>query len=87
MFSQFEEGGLLSKYRNGTEIGDKYDKNLTLPPFISKDKMDEMSSVNKYDAKPMFMYMLEDICDGIQSHPSINRRESRYKIRNIIKKM
>ena len=29
--------------------------------------------------------MLEDISDSNQSHPSINRREARYKIRNIIK--
>ena len=24
--------------------------------------------------------MLEDICDGSQSHPNVNQRESRYKI-------
>ena len=24
--------------------------------------------------------MLEDICDGSQSHTNVNRRESRYKI-------
>ena len=29
--------------------------------------------------------MLEDICDGSQSHPNVNRREERYKIRDYIK--
>ena len=29
--------------------------------------------------------MLEDIRDGSQSHPSINRIEARYKIRDCIK--
>ena len=30
--------------------------------------------------------MLEDIYDGIQYHPRVNRREARYKIRNCIKR-
>ena len=30
--------------------------------------------------------MLEDICVVSESHPSINRRESRYKIRDHIKR-
>ena len=29
--------------------------------------------------------MLEEICDGNQSHPSVNRRKSCYKIRDCIK--
>ena len=29
--------------------------------------------------------MLEDICDGIQTHPNVNRREARYKIRDHIR--
>ena len=29
--------------------------------------------------------MLEDIRDGSQSHPDVNRRDTRYKIRNRIK--
>ena len=30
--------------------------------------------------------MLEGICDGSQSHPKLNRREARYKIRDPIRK-
>ena len=37
----------------------------------------------------MILYLpewLKDIRDGSQSHPGVNRRESRYKIRDLIKK-
>ena len=40
-----------------------------------------MSSGYESDAKTMYTDMLEDIHDGIQSHPSINMRESHCKIR------
>ena len=33
----------------------------------------------------MSTYILEDIHDGSQSHPNVNRREARYKIRDRIK--
>ena len=39
-----------------------------------------MSSGDESDAEPMSTDILEDIRDGIQSHPSINRGEARYKI-------
>ena len=29
--------------------------------------------------------MLEDICDGSQTHPNVNRREALYKIRDSIR--
>ena len=29
--------------------------------------------------------MLEDICDGSQTHPNINKREPRYKMRDRIR--
>ena len=35
----------------------------------------------------MFTEMLEDICGGIQSRPSVNRREAHYKIRDRIKRI
>ena len=37
------------------------------------------------DHDPIYTKMLEDIHDRNQSHPSVNRREARYKIRNHIK--
>ena len=39
-----------------------------------------MSSGDESDAEPMSTYMLEEICDGSRSHPSINRREACYRI-------
>ena len=29
--------------------------------------------------------ILEEICDGIQSHPNVNQREARYKVRDCIR--
>ena len=47
--------------------------------------MDVMDSVHESDDEPMYMEMLEYIRDGGKSHPSINRRDARYKIRYFIK--
>ena len=47
--------------------------------------MDKNSSVNEYDAEIMHTDMLEDICDGSQSFPIINRRDVHYKIHYWIK--
>ena len=44
--------------------------------------MDVMDSGDESYDESMSTDMLEDICDGIKSHPSLNRRETRY--RNVI---
>ena len=44
-----------------------------------------MYSGDESDDEPMSMEILEDIRDGSQSHPNVNRREARYKIRDHIK--
>ena len=46
-----------------------------------------MSSGYETDAETTSTDMLEDIRDGTQSHQSINRRESRYKIRDCIQRV
>ena len=48
--------------------------------------MDAMDSGNESDDDPISTEMLEDICDGSQSHMKVNRREECYKIRDGIKK-
>ena len=58
-----------------------------MPPLISKEDMDVMSSGNESNDEPMSMEMLEDIRDGIKSYLSVNRREASYKIRERIKKI
>ena len=55
-----------------------------MPPLISKEDMNEMDSGDESDDGPISTEMLEDICDGRQSHPSVNRREACYKIRDRI---
>ena len=85
MFAQFGEGDLLSETCENMESGNKYYDNSTLPQLISEEEMDMMSSGDESDAEPMSTDMLEDSCDKIQSHPSINRREVYYNIRGCIK--
>ena len=49
--------------------------------------MDEISSINESDAKPMSMDMLKDIHDRSHYHPSINGRYERYNIHDHIKQI
>ena len=58
-----------------------------MPPLKSEEEMDVMSSVDESDVELMSKDTLEYICDGSQSHLSINRREARYKIRDHIKQV
>ena len=44
-----------------------------------------MDSADESDHDLIPTKMLEDICDGSQSHPNVNQRESRYKIRDCIR--
>ena len=56
-----------------------------MPPLISKNEMDVMSSVYESDTEPISTEMLEDICGSIQSHTNINRRDGHYKKCDCIK--
>ena len=58
-----------------------------MPPLLSKEEMYAMDSGDDSDYDPIFTEMLEEICDGSQSHPNVNRREARYKIRDRIKQI
>ena len=84
-FTQFEKGGLLSESCDDAESGDKSDDDSTMLPLISEEEMDMMDSVVDSDDEYMSTEMLEDICEGIQFNPSVNRREARYRIRDHIK--
>ena len=87
ILAYFEDGNilsvtryLLSETRDNTKSGNKSDDCSTLIPLVSEEGMDALISGDDYDAEPMSTDMLEDIRDGSQSHPGINRRETRYKI-------
>ena len=47
--------------------------------------MDAMDYGDDSDDDPMSTEMLEDICDGSQSHRNVNRIKSGYKVRDHIK--
>ena len=44
-----------------------------------------MNSGDESDHDIISTDMLEDICDGSQTHPNVNRRESHYKISDRIR--
>ena len=56
-----------------------------MPPLFSEEEMYAMISGDEYEYELMSMEMLEDICGGIQYHPSVNRIEACYKIHDHIK--
>ena len=74
MFAQFEEGNILTKNCNNAESGDKYNDTSIMPPLLSKEEMDAMYSGDESDHYLRPTEMLENICDGSQSHPNVNRR-------------
>ena len=56
-----------------------------MPPLISEEESNALDSGDESDDEPMSTEMLEDICDVSQSHPDVNQRDTRYKIRDRIK--
>ena len=82
MFAQFEEGNILTKASNDTESGDEsYNESI----MMSKQDMDATNSGDDSNHDIISTDMLEDIRDGSQTHPNVNRREERYKIRDSIR--
>ena len=75
MFVQFEEGHLIYETRRDAESGDEYDDDSIMPIILSKEEMYAMDSGDESDHDPISTEMLEDICDGSQSHQKINGRE------------
>ena len=45
-----------------------------MPTLLSREEMDLMDSGDDSEYDPMSTEMLENICDGSQSHPNVNRR-------------
>ena len=76
-FAQFEEGNILTKTCNYAESDNK-------SIIMSKQDMDAINSGDESDHDLISTEMLEDIRDGSQTHPKVNKREARYKIRSRI---
>ena len=52
--------------------------------MMSKQDMDNLDSSDGSDHYLISTEMLQDIRDGSQTHPNVNKREERYKIRDRI---
>ena len=76
-FAQFEEGNLLTETRNNTERGDK--SNLESIMMIEQD-MENLDSNEKSDHDIISTEMLEEIREGSQTHPTVNKRGVCYGI-------
>ena len=76
-FAQFEEGNIFTKNRNDAKSGDESDNESIM---MSEQDMDNIDSSDESDHDLISTEMLDDICDGSQTHPNVNKRETRYKI-------
>ena len=81
-FTQFEEGNILTNTCNDAKNGDESDNESIM---VSEQDMDAMDSGDESDHYLISTEMLEDICDGSQTHPNVNKIEVRYKIRDRIR--
>ena len=81
-FTQFEEGNLITETRNDTESGEKSNSKSIM---MSEKDMENLDEKEKFDDNLISTETLHDIRDVNQTHPSIDKREARLKIRDCIK--
>ena len=81
-FAQFEEGNLLTETRNDAESCDESNSESLM---INEQDMENIDSNEKSDDDHISTETLYDICDGSQTHPNVDKREARCKIRDRIK--
>ena len=55
--------------------------------MMSEQDMDAINSGDESDHDLISTEMLEDISDGSQTHPNVNRREARYEIHDRIRQI
>ena len=78
----FEEGNILTETRNDAESSDKSDNRSIM---MSEQDMEDINSGDESDHDLISTEMLEEIRDVSQTHPNVNIREARYKIRDRIR--
>ena len=54
--------------------------------MMSKQDMENINSSDELDHDIISTEMLHDIRDGSQTHPNVNKREARYKVRDRVRK-
>ena len=82
-FTKFEKGNLLTETCNDTESGDESDSESII---MSEQDMENLDEKEEFDDDHISTETLHDIRDGNQTHPNIDKREARLKIRDHIKK-
>ena len=75
-FAQFEEGNILTETSNNAESSDESDSESLM---MNKQDMENLNSNEKSDHNLISTEMLEDIRDGSQTHPNVNKRKARCK--------
>ena len=80
--TQFEEGNLLTETRNDAESCDESDNESIM---MSEKDMENINSGDESYHDLISTVMLEYIRDGSQTHPNVDKREARRKIRDHIK--
>ena len=69
---------ILTETRNDIESCDESEKKSIM---MSRQEMENINSGDESDHDLISTEMLEDIRDGSHTHPNVNIRETRYKIR------
>ena len=82
MFTQFEEGNILTETRNDAENRDKSDNESIM---MSKQDMENLNENEKSHHHIITTKTLEGIRDGNQTRPTVNKREASFKKRDCIK--
>ena len=82
MFTQFEKGNILTETCNDTESGDESDSKSLI---MNEQDMENLDSNENSDHNLISMETLEYICDGSQTHPTVNKREACCKMCDHIK--
>ena len=80
--TQFEEGNILTETRNDAESCDESDNESLM---MSEQVMGNINFGDESYHDLISTEMLEDIRYRSQTHPNVNRREARYKIRDRIR--
>ena len=68
-FAQFEEGDILTETCNDAESSDESNNESIM---MSEQYMENINSSDESDHDHISTEMLEDICDGSQTHPNVN---------------
>ena len=77
IFAQFKERNIWTETRNDAESGDESNNESIM---MREQDMENINSGDESYHDLISTEMLEDICNGSQTHPNVNKREARYEI-------